>query len=177
VATIFTHVLVPVAVALVARGSSAPVSGRLLAAAMFATVLPDFDVIAFLYGIPYDHILGHRGVTHSLGFALGIGLLGALAAEGLKASRTAAFFMLAGATASHAFLDAFTNGGLGVAALWPLSDVRYFMPWQPVEVSPIGVSAFFTARGALVLLSELYWIVAPLAVLAVAGRFITKSKT
>ncbi|MBL4789136.1 MAG: hypothetical protein JKY60_08830, partial [Kordiimonadaceae bacterium] len=55
-------------------------------------------------------------------------------------------------------------------------DVRYFMPWQPVEVSPIGVSAFFTARGAQVLLSELYWIVVPLAVLAVTGRFIVTPK-
>jgi inner membrane protein len=33
-------------------------------------MLPDADVIAFSFGIPYDAMLGHRGLTHSLFFAV-----------------------------------------------------------------------------------------------------------
>lgn len=42
----------------------------LLILAIFSTILPDFDVIAFNFGIAYEHPLGHRGFTHSLIFAL-----------------------------------------------------------------------------------------------------------
>jgi inner membrane protein len=41
----------------------------LLFAAIFSTILPDFDVITFHFGIPYSHPLGHRGFTHSILFA------------------------------------------------------------------------------------------------------------
>src|SRR6267378_8050335 len=44
------------------------------------------------------------------------------------------FFFLA--TASHGLLDAMTNGGLGVAFFAPFCDTRYFLPWQPIVVSP-----------------------------------------
>tara|TARA_R110001592_G_scaffold140302_6_gene361233 strand:- start:1054 stop:1314 length:261 start_codon:yes stop_codon:yes gene_type:complete len=42
----------------------------LLLAAVFSTILPDFDVIGFKLGIPYSHPLGHRGFTHSILFAV-----------------------------------------------------------------------------------------------------------
>jgi inner membrane protein len=52
-------------------------------------------------------------------------------------------------------LDAMTNGGLGVAFFAPFDTTRYFFPWRPITVSPIGVGSFFTHRGALVVLSEI----------------------
>src|SRR5205823_12908227 len=67
-------------------------------------------------------------------------------------------------TAAHPILDAMTNGGLGVAFFAPFENSRYFLPWRPVEVSPIGVRAFFTARGLAVLHSEFLWIWIPSAV-------------
>jgi membrane-bound metal-dependent hydrolase YbcI (DUF457 family) len=69
------------------------------------------------------------------------------------------YFFLA--TASHGVLDAFTNGGLGVAFFAPFHNARYFFPVTPIEVSPISVRAFFTARGARVMASELIWIWLP----------------
>ncbi|UKM64900.1 metal-dependent hydrolase [Flavobacteriaceae bacterium GSB9] len=42
----------------------------LLLVAIFSTILPDFDVLAFKFGIPYEHPFGHRGFTHSILFAL-----------------------------------------------------------------------------------------------------------
>lgn len=66
------------------------------------------------------------------------------------------YFFLA--TASHGFLDAMTNGGLGVAFFSPFNNVRYFLPWRPIRVSPIGVTRFFSHRGLEVVQSELLWI-------------------
>jgi inner membrane protein len=67
-------------------------------------------------------------------------------------------------------LDAMTDGGLGVAFFAPFSNTRYFLPWTPIRVSPIGVSRFFTERGLAVLKSEVVWIWIPAAVLALVGR-------
>ncbi|MBW5450297.1 metal-dependent hydrolase, partial [Pseudomonas aeruginosa] len=73
------------------------------------------------------------------------------------------------ATASHSLLDAMTNGGLGVAWFWPWSDARYFMPFHPIAVSPIGLSRFLSERGLLVLQSEARWVWLPCLLLALAG--------
>ena len=70
------------------------------------------------------------------------------------------------ATASHGLLDAMTDGGLGVAFFSPFNNHRYFLPWRPIRVSPIGVSRFFSDRGLEVLSSELLWIWLPSALLA-----------
>ena len=36
-------------------------------------------------------------------------------------------------------LDTLTDGGLGIALLWPFSNERYFAPWRPLPVAPIGL--------------------------------------
>jgi len=68
------------------------------------------------------------------------------------------FFIL---TASHGLLDALTNGGRGIALLSPFSNNRYFFPWTPIEVSPLGIKAFLSERGLIVLKSEMLWIWVP----------------
>jgi inner membrane protein len=70
------------------------------------------------------------------------------------------------ATASHGFLDALTNGGLGVAFFAPFNNNRYFFPWRPIQVSPISLGKFLSQRGYLVLKSELLWIWLPTALVA-----------
>jgi inner membrane protein len=59
-----------------------------------------------------------------------------------------------------------TNGGLGVAFFAPFNNQRYFFPFRPLLVSPIGVDPFFTTRGLKVIFSELVWIWFPSLVLA-----------
>ena len=100
--------------------------------------LPDADVIAFALGIPYAAPFGHRGATHSLFFAaLCAGAVAAIAGwRDLPARRMAAITFLV--VASHALLDTLTDGGLGSALLWPLSNERFFAPWRPIPVAPIG---------------------------------------
>ena len=64
-------------------------------------------------------------------------------------------------------LDALTDGGLGVAFFAPFSARRYFLPWRPVAVSPIGMG-FFSERGLEVLGSEVVWVWLPSVALVAA---------
>ena len=126
-------------------------------------MLPDVDVIGFAFGIRYGDMLGHRGLSHSFLFAAVAGVAAAVMYGGSKERdppyvRLAAYF--AAVIASHPLLDAATDGGLGVALFAPFTAERYFLPWQPIAVSPIGPS-FFSARGLDVLISEAQWIWAP----------------
>ncbi|MDR1368128.1 MAG: metal-dependent hydrolase [Candidatus Accumulibacter sp.] len=141
------------------------VSPRLLLAAVFFAIVPDFDVIGFHLGVNYANILGHRGFSHSLFFAFCCGVFGFILAPFLHCRRPTAFFLLFTAVFSHIALDAATSGGFGVAAFWPVSDARYFFPWRPIRVSPLSLRAFFGARGIAVLKSELLWVWLPSAAL------------
>jgi inner membrane protein len=127
-------------------------------------MLPDLDVISFVFRLSYASMLGHRGITHSILFAI---LLGAAVSflfpkENITRWKLALYF--SAVTASHPFLDMLTNGGLGVALLAPFSNERFFFPWRPVQVSPIGLG-FFSERGLTVILSELIWIWFPSALI------------
>jgi inner membrane protein len=67
-------------------------------------------------------------------------------------------------------LDALTNGGLGVAFFSPLENERYFFPWRPVVVSPIGVASFFSETGLRVIWSELRWVWLPFGIVCAISR-------
>jgi inner membrane protein len=167
--TVFTHAAVPVAVGLGLGRERIP--ARLLALGVAASVMPDLDSIAFRLGIPYQVTLGHRGVTHSLVFAVGLALLGACAFRQLRIGFGRAFWFLLLAAASHGLLDAFTTGGYGIAFLWPWSTHRYVGPLQVIEVAPLTLSRLLSPRGAVVLASELRWVWLPcgLAALVLAS--------
>lgn len=126
-------------------------------AAVGLTVLsmaPDLDVVAFAFGIPYDAPFGHRGASHAIATALLLaGLLAALPRRA-GASRPLVFGLVFGVVVSHGLLDTLTDGGRGIALLWPLDDTRYFAAWRPIPVSPIGAGLLST-RGAYVVLVEL----------------------
>ncbi len=169
--TVFSHPAPLLAVGLAFGGRI--ISLRLLVAALLCAIMPDFDVISFKLGIAYGDTLGHRGASHSLTLAFFVGLLGFIFAPWLHAKRAVAFLLLSGAVVSHIFLDAMTSGGLGVAWFWPFDNGRYFFPWRPIKVSPLGINNFINGRGVAVLLSELKWIWLPffsVAILAAVGR-------
>lgn len=113
------------------------------------SMLPDADVIAFVFRIPYAHPFGHRGASHSIAFAVLVGL----AAWALSRSRRTAF-LVALTVATHPLLDALTDGGLGCALLWPFSNERFFAPVTPLPVAPIG-ARLASPRGLWVLFVEL----------------------
>lgn len=122
-------------------------------------LLPDADVVAFKLGIPYWAPFGHRGASHSLVAALLCGVLcaglWALAKRGARRSLLAGAF--AGVVvATHGLLDSLTDGGLGVALRWPFSEERYFAPWRPIPVAPIG-ARLLSMRGLRVMGTELVY--------------------
>lgn len=158
--TIISHPADPLAAAF-ALGAGA-ISGRLLLAGVFVSVLPDLDVLAFRLGVPYAAEFGHRGFSHSVLFALGAALLGTGLSRQLRSTYMRSFWFLFAAAASHGILDAFTNGGLGIAFWWPWSGARYFFPVQMIEVAPLGLSRFLSFKGLSVLWSEALWVWLPL---------------
>jgi len=121
------------------------------------SLVADVDVLAFRFGVPYSDPFGHRGATHSLVFAVLAGTVTALLlSHGGRRDfwRTAVVTCLV--AVSHPLLDAMTNGGLGVALLWPVSNARFFAPWRPIPVAPIG-ARMLSARGLHVILVEALW--------------------
>lgn len=126
------------------------------------SVAPDIDAIGFKLGIPYQHWLGHRGFSHSIVFAAALGLIASLFAYEKSAKKKYLLFgVLFASGLVHDILDAMTNGGLGVAFFSPFSDKRYFLPWRPIEVSPLSLRRFLTPRGFRVIKSEFIWVMAP----------------
>ncbi len=133
--------------------------------AALISILPDLDVLAFSFGIPYGDIFGHRGFFHSLVFSLMISLTMVLIfyrTRDITAAGTPRllllFFIIA---ASHPILDAMTGGGLGIGLFIPFYNERIFFPWRPIAVSPIGIREFFSQWGLRVMKSELHYIIFP----------------
>jgi len=146
--------------------------------AIFCSILPDLDIFAFYWGIHYGSVLGHRGFTHSLFFAFlltaGVMLLGfrELRLFSSRWWKMGAFFL--SLNCSHGILDAMTDGGLGVAFFSPFIQTRYYLPWTPLKVSPLGLDFFFSSWGREVLVSEITWVWVPAILLGVAVRGLQK---
>jgi inner membrane protein len=134
-------------------------------------MLPDLDVIGFALGVQYADPWGHRGAAHSLlmAAALSIAVSAIARRRGLPFGRTTLFTVIV--LASHGILDTMTDGGLGCALLWPFSLTRYFAPWRPIPVAPIGWD-FLSTYGAIVSAIELA-LFGPLFVYALRPRRLT----
>ena len=163
--TVISHSIAALAVGKAVAPAGMP--AKFWIATAVCAALPDVDVVSFAFGVRYADMFGHRGITHSLPFAVALALVIVLLffrdtelLSGYWWLLVVYFFVV---TASHAVLDALTNGGLGVAFFAPFSGQRYFFPWRPIEVSPIGLG-FLSARGVMVLLNEIMWIWTPSAV-------------
>jgi len=187
VPTIFSHALVAGAAS---RWWKRPRPAEFWTWTIVCAMLPDVDVIGFSFGIRYEDMFGHRGFTHSLFFSAVVGAVAAWRLShgpesdshrptsdshqpGSDSHRLALFLWFTAVTASHGILDAFTNGGRGIAFFAPFSDTRYFFPWRPIQVSPIG-AGFFSPRGLRVLASESIWIWLPSAIIAVSARVVRR---
>jgi inner membrane protein len=166
VPTIISHAAVPLAlgVGLGERRIARP----LVLAGVAASMLPDADVILFRFGATYDDVWSHRGFSHSIGFALLLGMVAALLMRRL-APPLVTFAFVALAAASHGLLDMLTNGGHGIAILWPLTDQRFFFDWRPIQVAPLA-AARFAPRAAAIVTTETRWIWLPATLVALALR-------
>ncbi len=160
-ASLFSH-----AISSLALGQFFPKSinrSKVLLLGAICAVLPDADVLAFKFGIPYEHMFGHRGISHSIFFAVLLALFltwGIFKNQNLKTRALLVIFLFL-STISHGMLDAMTTGGKGVAFFAPFENSRYFFPWRVIKVSPITVSQFFGEWGIKVLKSELVYVFLP----------------
>lgn len=130
--------------------------------ALTSSAIPDLDVLAFRFGVRYGDMMGHRGFTHSIVFAILWALLISWKfykeeiTDRFSFFFTVYFFFLC--TISHGLLDACTDGGKGVGFFIPFSAERYFFPFRPIPVAPLSASAFFTHYGWEIFVEELKFI-------------------
>jgi inner membrane protein len=175
-ASVFSHAVVALAVGKLSKAQSMP--PKFWCLSIVCAILPDIDVLSFRFGIDYGDLLGHRGLTHSLSFALVLSFVVVQVwfRDAEEWSRMwwvliAHFFLV---TASHGMLDAMTNGGLGVAFFAPFDNSRHFFSWRPVLVSPIGIVPFFSRYGLDLLISELVWIWLPVGASVLIAKILWK---
>jgi inner membrane protein len=171
--TVITHPAVPLALSVWLPPETA--SMPLLIAGSVCSVIPDLDVVGFSFGIEYGDMLGHRGFTHSLFFAAVLAAVTTMTAFYDSSSPIVIFSFLFLSTLSHPMLDASTDGGLGVGLFAPFSNKRYFFPFRPIRVSPIGLGALASSRGRETLVSEAKWVWLPSAALAALG-YLTRAR-
>lgn len=164
-ASLITHPIVPFSLGVALGRRLIPL--RILFLGMLFSMLPDADVVAFKFGIPYEHMLGHRGISHSILFAIALAGLTAIL-PAFREMRFRIFVFLFIATVSHGVLDAMTTGGRGVGFFIPFTDERYFLSWRPIQVSPLSVKGFLTERGWSIFKSELTAVWFPCAATALA---------
>jgi len=146
----------------------------LLLLAIGSTILPDLDVLAFNFGIPYSHPFGHRGFTHSILFAI----LWATVLMFIfgKQNKKIWWLVIFLSTISHGILDAMTSGGKGVGFFIPFDNNRFFFPFREIIVSPIGIERFFSEWGFRVILSELKYIALPCFIILLANFLLKRIK-
>ncbi|MGB0896112.1 MAG: metal-dependent hydrolase [Flavobacteriaceae bacterium] len=169
-ASVFGHALVGGTLSKVLDRKSSRI---VLLCAILSSMLPDVDVLSFKLGYAYEHWLGHRGVTHSVLFAVVWAMLLSVVFGGAK--KLLFFTIVFLATLSHGVLDAMTNGGLGVGFFIPFETTRHFFCYRPIQVSPIGVERFFSEWGMKVVLSEVIWIGLPCMVVLIINRIAKKN--
>ena len=144
----------------------------LLLLAILSSVLPDLDVLTFNFGIPYSHPFGHRGFTHSIVFAIIWAILLMLFFG--KQNKVLWFVVIFFSTVFHGILDAMTTGGKGIGFFIPFNNERFFFPFRPIQVSPLGIEKFFSEWGIQVILSEVKYILIPCIIVLLILRLIKK---
>lgn len=137
--TVIAHALIGAGLFRAVRGpGDAGRLGPAVAAAL--AVLPDADV-AWRAWTEYERPFGHRGMTHSLAFAVAAGAVAAWALRRRIARPEGGLFLavtFAACTATHGLFDAMTLGGRGVGFLLPFDATRTFFGVRPIPAAPFS---------------------------------------
>ena len=171
--SIVAHAVAGAALAITAF-SPRPVPRRVWITAAVIAAVPDVDA----FGRPFGNLAtetffgGHRGVTHSVVFAL---VLAAIVAWGFF--RTSPWIELqprlwvafALAVASHGVLDALSIIGNGVAFWAPFSWTHYEFVWKPL--GEIGPGPRGPERAFDFVANEFLWVGLPALIVVAIARF------
>jgi inner membrane protein len=157
-ATDYTHAVVGLGLARLY--ATKPMPWTYWGIAVVLPVLPDIDVFS---SAACGTWLGHRGITHSLVFALFFGVIAAgVTFRWFLASwwsLATLFFLL---IASHGLLDALTSGGENIPFFWPFAGRHG--NWGLIPVSDIALE-LPDPRHSRAIRSELLWLWLPMALL------------
>jgi inner membrane protein len=133
--------------------------------AAICAVAPDLDLIGWPLGISPLTLLGHRGLSHSIVFAVALGIIAAVALlpPVARRERVAAAAALILAIATHSILDALTTYSPTGPAFWaPFTNHRYRFAWMPLTgegglKTDFGQEALYVCLPALVLMGLIEW--------------------
>ena len=110
---------------------SRPLRWRMLVLGAMLGICPDFDYALNWLRISWGG--WHHGFTHSITFALFLGVVTALI---VKEWRLRSVLTFSAAVFSHALLDYIMTHSRGIALLWPLTNRRYKLElFQPINYS------------------------------------------
>lgn len=133
----------------------------------FLGISPDFD-----YALNWLRISGggwHHGFTHSIPFALFIGLLTIVV---LREWKVRSFIVFSAAFGSHTLLDYLITESRGVALWWPFTDHRYKLRLpNPIDYSSIWET---TMEMIKVTLTELFIFAPVLLAIVLIRRVLMK---
>ena len=115
-------------------------------------VAPDLDLISGAFGVPPDTPLSHRGITHSLTFAVAVATLAAFGARRWGRGAMVGGMTL-GALASHGILDTLSQLGAGPMLLWPFTTQSYGFIWRPIP-GVLSSSDYLTLQALPTLATE-----------------------
>ena len=93
---------------------------------------PDLDLVSGYLGAFPNTPVAHRGITHSVFFALVVALAAGSLFRGTSRSRLLTGIWVFAALASHGLLDTMSRLGSGPMLFWPLTQAQYEFPWRPI---------------------------------------------
>ena len=151
--TPISHAAVGYAIGAWSRHGAPPSARRVCLVAAACAALPDIDVLGFA---------PHRGITHSIAFAVVAAVVATFALFpriDARAWRQIALVFLVAAL-SHSCLDALSGYSLGIEFFAPFSEQRYRFVWTPLGRPDDQLIGQFVEEGLVVFLPAvlLAWI-------------------
>ena len=175
--SIFAHA---VAGAALANAAFSPrrVPRRVWITAAFVAALPDIDAIGRPFGnLSFEALFGgHRGLTHSVMFALAFSAIvtwGFFRRPQWTALQRRLWATFALAIVSHGVLDALSTIGSGVAFWAPFSWTHYEFAWQPL--GELGPGSRGPDRVLDMVANEFVWVGLPSLMVVAIARFIRRA--
>lgn len=114
---------------------------------------PDLDLIGGYFGAIPNTPLAHRGITHSIFFALAAAILAASLLRGSSRTRTLTGVWVLAALGSHGLLDTMSRLGNGPMLFWPFTQASYEFPWRPIP-GVLTAQHYMTAEAIPTLIVE-----------------------
>jgi inner membrane protein len=130
---------------------------------------PDLDLVTALFGVTDGTPLAHRGISHSIVFALVVAaMVGVYTRRHPRGGLRLAGFVLA-AVVSHGLLDTLSQLGDGPMLLWPFSTLNYESVWRPIP-GVLSASHYLTIQSIPTLAIETVMFL-PLIVFALVSLY------